>query len=62
MIPDPPSRLDAAKRILGKRWGEDRARGCYSLDGRPCSAMDLLRAAGMGDVPRTIEQAQDEGV
>lgn len=62
MLPDLPCKLDAAKSILKGRWGEDTKRGCYTLDGRPCNARDLLREAGMGDAPRTIEQAQDEGV
>lgn len=49
MLPDLPCKLDAAKRILGKRWGEDTRRGCYTLDGRPCNARDLLREAGRAE-------------
>lgn len=52
MVPEPPSRLDAAKRILGARVTEDRA-GFYRLDGRPVSAMDLLREAGRVEAAKT---------
>lgn len=45
MLPDLPCKLDAAKHILKGRWGEDTKRGCYTLDGRPCNARDLLAAA-----------------
>jgi hypothetical protein len=40
------SLMDRAKQILGKRMGEDRARG-YLLDGRPASSAQVVKAAGL---------------
>jgi hypothetical protein len=37
--------MDKAKDALGSRMGEKY--GSYTLDGRPCSSWDILKAAGL---------------